>query len=330
MSETFDFSLLERNLEVLKSVYKMEYFTMEALCALIYTQQGREADKARLEACKGLLKSKFGMFSDFRGYLQLPLVTKMSLAEDAEAYVQGVSDTYHRLNASYKLGSTPRLLAAMVIYENADPEDHAEVCERTQAVFARFRENHPWLTSQEDMPFAALIALRGDDVDAQIAETERCYEALKSLFRFAPNELQTVSHILALSREDASEKAERYTRLHDGFKARKSRFTGYHLPVLALLVISGLSPEQALEETLRNDETLKPMKGFHGLLGMTQMDRRMFAASITALDHLEGAASTVAVTDSAVMSTVISTILSIETMILIISISAAVNASINT
>ena len=57
------------------------------------------------------------------------------------------------------------------------------------------KEKHPWLTSDEDIPFAAMLAVSDLDTDSLISEMEKNYEILKQKFS-DKNAVQTLSHVL--------------------------------------------------------------------------------------------------------------------------------------
>ena len=58
---------LVENYRILAAGNKMEFTEMLLACAGIYLAAGREPDMDRVKECKKLLKSKAGIFSNFRG-----------------------------------------------------------------------------------------------------------------------------------------------------------------------------------------------------------------------------------------------------------------------
>ena len=316
--------LLSANIDTIRSVFKMEYLNMQILGAFICTAQNRSADAEKLRECRKIMKSRHGVFSDFRGHLQLPLVVKMSLERDPEGYLEGLGTTYRTLSQGFVLGHESRLMAALLLYENAEPAGLPALCERTRELYALIRKNHPFLTDQTDMPFAALIALQGGDFEARLEDTEACYQILKSRFPLSKNAAQTVSHVLAMSGEAAEEKSARFIRMYDEFKANKLRLPDFYMTILGVLANAGVSVEEAVRQTGEHEAALKQMKGFHGVFGVGKESRRMFAAATTALNNIPENAAV----EGAVMSTVLSIIISIElTIMMMIIISSTNNAA---
>ncbi len=315
--------LLSANIDTIRSVFKTEYLSMQILGAFIYTSQNRTADADRLRECRKIMKSKHGFFSDFRGHLQLPLVVKMSMDADPEGYLEGLEETYRTLSQGYKLGHESRLMAALLLYDNAEAADRAQLCGRTRELYNLIRKNHPFLTDQSDMPFAALMAMRGSGEEAQLQDTEACYQILKSRFPLSKNASQTVSHILAISGVPSEEKSERFIRMYDAFKTNKLRLPDYYMSILAVLVNSDISVEEAVRQTKAHEAALKQMKGFHGLFGVGTQSRRMFAAATTAMNNIPENAAV----EGAVMSTVLSIIISIEITIMMMIIINTTNSA---
>ncbi len=318
--ELFSQELFARNLDVMRSAFIMEYNSMRALGAFLYTAEGRTADKEHIRETKALLKSRKGFFSDFRGHLVLPIVIKMSLSQDPEGYLEGLTDTYKSLSTSFLLGDESRLLAAMVLYENIRSEHRSEMCRETMEIYRAMRKNHPLLTSQADLPFAVLMALKQGNIDEQIRNVEVCYQIVGKKFPLSKDDVQTVSHILAAAPGDAAEKSERFLNMYEAFKKAGIRISGRCMAILAVLTNSSLSVEEAVSQSVENDRRLKKQKGF-GLLGTGTEIRRLFAAAVTAVNQIPEAEGTAAF--EALSSSILSVILSIELMILIMIISSS-------
>ncbi len=319
MKTAINTELIESNFKVIKSVFRMEERLMQILGAIICAAQGSQADAEKLRECRSMLKSEHGIFSNFRGHMSLPIIVRMSLAPSAKEYLDGITSIYNMLNSSFALKNEFRLLAAMIIYDGGDVSAFSSLSEKTVEIYKKIRKNHPLLTSQDDMPFAAITAMNSRDADGKLEDIEACYKILGSKFPFAKNPIQTVSHILALTDESPQEKCENFIEVYKTFKSRGLRLTGIYLPVVALVANTGLSPEQAAEETLEYYNSLKKIKGIGGLFGVGSLCRRTFAASITALNNISDSY----IAEGTVASTVISVVIAIEVMIMVMIVSAA-------
>ena len=94
MGKTFDKGLFTKNLEVMRSVFFFEYNSMRAVGAILATAEGCLLEEEQVRAMRKFLRSEHGVFSYFRGHLELPIVVKMAMAKDPGEYLKGVDDTY--------------------------------------------------------------------------------------------------------------------------------------------------------------------------------------------------------------------------------------------
>lgn len=297
---------LIENYRVLKTDNKMEFSEMVLACAEIYLDAGAVPDGDKLRACKKLLKSKAGIFSNFRGTDELLVRCKMALAADPALYFERLEKEYGQLKSFFSGEQT--VLAAMILAEQGDSEDLAE---RTKQIYKEMKTAHPWLTSENDLPFAALMAVSGRDVSAVYAEAEEIYALLRKKLHADSNTLQMLSHILAIRSGRAEAKVEKLCALSDGLRAaRHSLGRGSRLAILGLLADSGLNAESLVERICETDDYLKQHKPFRGLFGVGKDCRRMFAvqmvhASLSQEDGLGASAMMAASVELAIITMIL-------------------------
>jgi len=165
---------LVENYRILSAGSKMEFQEMVLACAGIYLAAGTAPDMDRVRACKKLLKCKAGIFSNFRGSDELLVRCKMALADDPALYFENLEREYQRIKTFFSGEQT--VLAAMILAEQGGSEGPAE---KTKQIYKDMKEAHPWLTSENDLPFAALMAVSGGDASAVYAEAAEIYALLK-------------------------------------------------------------------------------------------------------------------------------------------------------
>lgn len=156
---------LIENYQILAADNKLEFKEMLLACAGIYLAADKKPDMDRISACKKLLKSKAGLFSNFRGTDELLVRCKMALAPEPELYFERVKEAYQRIKSFFSGEQT--VLAAIILAEQGDGEETAE---KTKRIYKEMKEAHPWLTSENDLPFAALMAVSGRDASAVYAD----------------------------------------------------------------------------------------------------------------------------------------------------------------
>jgi len=267
---------LVENYRILAEENKWEFSEMLVACAGIYLAAGVKPDADRLRECKKLLKSKAGIFSNFRGTDELLVRCKMALAEDPALYFDNLEREYQKLKTFFSGEQT--VLAAMILAEQGSSEGLAE---KTKQIYKEMKEAHPWLTSENDLPFAALMAVSGREPSAVYAEAEEIYAILKDKLHAERDTMQMLSHILAIRGGSADTKCEKLSALAESLKAAgHSLGRGSRLAVLGLLGDSGLPTDALVDQICETDDFLKQYKPFKGLFGLGRESRRMFAVQL--------------------------------------------------
>jgi len=311
---------LAENYRILSASNKMEFQEMVLACAGIYLAAGREPDMDRIQECRRLLKSKAGLFSNFRGSDELLVRCKMALSEDPALYFENLEQEYQRIKTFFSGEQT--VLAAMILAEQGGSEAAAE---KTKQIYKDMKEAHPWLTSENDLPFAALMAVSGRDAASVYAEAEEIYTLLKGKLKADRDTLQMLSHILAIREGRPAEKCEKLCALSDGLKAAgHSLGRGSRLAILGILADSGLPTEGLVERICETDDFLKQFKPFRGLFGVGKDCRRMFAvqmvhSALSEEDSLGASAMVAASVELAIITMIL--------MMIIISSTASYHAS---
>ena len=268
---------LAENYRILSAGNKLEFTEMILACAGIYLAAGREPDMDRIQECKKLLKSKAGIFSNFRGSDELLVRCKMALSADPELYFENLEREYKRLKTFFSGEQT--VLAAMILAEQGAAAEG--LAEKTKQIYKEMKEAHPWLTSENDLPFAALMAASGRDAVSVYGEAEEIYTLLKGNLKAERDTLQMLSHILAIRGGRADAKSEKLCALADGLReAGHSLGRGSRLAILGILADSGLPTDTLVERICETDDFLKQYKPFHGLFGVGKECRRMFAVQM--------------------------------------------------
>ena len=140
---------LTENYRILAAGNKLEYTEMVLACAGIYMAAGVKPDTERLQAAKMLLKSRAGIFSNFRGSDELLVRCKMALADDPARYFDRLEQEYGKIKTFFSGEQT--VLAAMILAEQSasgglaektkqifgESKDYAVLCRNASAAFAQ-------------------------------------------------------------------------------------------------------------------------------------------------------------------------------------------------
>ena len=318
--ETRSLNLVE-NYRILSGRNKMEFPEMVLACAGIFLAAGVTPDMNRVAECKKLLKSKAGIFSNFRGSDELLVRCKMALSADPELYFENLEREYQRIKTFFSGEQT--VLAAMILAEQGSSVE--DLAEKTKQIYKDMKEAHPWLTSETDLPFAALMAVSGRDASSVYAEAEEIYALLGKSVHADKYTRQMLSHILAIRSGSAEEKCDKLCALADSLKAAgHSLGRGSRLAILGILADSTLPTASLVERISETDDFLKQYKPFHGIFGVGKDCRRMFAvqmvhSSLSNEDSLGASAMVAASVELAIITMIL--------LMIIVSTSASYHAS---
>ena len=314
-----------RNETMLRKGRLLEFESIMKLGAMLYVNAGREVDVEWLKECKRILKSKVGLLSNFRGYMQYLVQIKMSLADDPNEYIDGVLDVYQRLKQNIMLPGEMVAMAATTIYENCPAEERDAVADKTRAAYAKVKSQHRFLTGEEDLALVALMVMTGVDPDQAARKAEELYTMLKDNYLPGSDTPQSVAMVLALSEKPAEQKVKDFFALYEACKAA-GHATGKSKAMTIYATYADMDEDRAkiVDQIGEVDLWLKKQKGY-GALGVGASVRRLLAAAFV-LEDLQGtnAAAGAGVT-SAVAQAVVEEMLMILMTIIVTSV--VVNAA---
>lgn len=274
------------NRDRIKSGFGWEYSYIYPVCAEIFADKRQEVSVERMKECWDLLKEKTGIFSNFRGMIKLIVISMMAVDSDPERKLNNALNVYSELKERF--WRSPYLpVVSMTIADMVAPGEYGAVADKTKRIYKLMKSEHPFLTSDEDSVFAALLALSDLTEEQAVSETEACYDIMKEKF-FFHNNVQSLSNVLALGEGSAEEKCRKTMKIYDGLKERGRRYgTGYELATLGALALLPESAETIVEDILEVDKFLSGQKGY-GILGPGKKHRLMHAGMLVGSDYIGG------------------------------------------
>ena len=277
--------LLVQNRDVFREAFMWEDWLTCLAGAGIFTMAGKRADVAALKQCKKMIAKKVSAFSNFLGVVRVPVAAILTESGREEQLMEQGLTVYKRLKKDF-MSSSYLPMAAMMIAQMTEEKDYEELAERTRTLYKRIKAEHPFLTSSEDSPLCALLALSKKSDDELILDMEKCYEVLKPQFMHA-NALQSLTHVLALFDEPAELKCEKTMQLFHGLKeAGKKYGTNYELPALGVLAMTDMPVKEIIQEMIEIDEWLSKQKGFGLWSNVTPKQRLMYAGMLAQNENI--------------------------------------------
>lgn len=270
--------LFVENKNVLDKSFVWDGATIMPVCAMLYAQNNQKVDVEKMKECRKLLKGKVGVFSGLRSYGEMVLLSKMALSENPTDYLDQTLQAY-ALFKKYKLSEDAfTALAAMLLVEHVDMTRWELTLEGAQRIYTRMKKDHPFLTGTEDVSFAILMAMSNLPEDWMMQEMEACYKALHKKFG-ATDGLQSLSHVLAMDREETSKKCETILELDALFKTKKKKFDSNGIVMYGSLYMMQMNRGELLDTIIEVDAYLKQQKGF-GVFGVDSYQRLMYATML--------------------------------------------------
>lgn len=314
--------LLVENRNIIRDAIKWESDLMTLAGASFFVGMGMKADSEKLKNCNEILKTKAGFLSDYRGNVKIPLLCKMSASEDPDKYFEDINTIVSYMKDLKWIDKQYKIMAAITIKDHGQEDEYMDAVDKMVKLYKGMKENHPWLTSSEDIPFAAMLAASEIDEEALLREMEACYEILKDDF-FDKNAVQTLSHFLAAVDERASAKCERVKKIWDLLKENKHKYSsGYELAVLGTLCMLDIPTDKIVEEIIVADAYLKEYKGF-GNLSLGKKTRLMYGGLMVVNTYLPPAY----LGNESILASSLATVTAMEICMLVVVSSTAVTSA---
>lgn len=267
-----------KNKDLIKGTIGWQSPYIYPICAAMYVDKRVEVNPSKLLECKEILKSKTGIFSNFRAIPELTVIVMMSLSENPEETLERSLKIYEKFKESY-WASQYLPVASMIISESDKKEYYEKICLRSKEIYKLMKSEHPFLTGGEDSVFATILALSEKSNEEMIRDMESCYEILKPEF-FSKNSVQSLTHVLGLVEGVPSEKCRKVMELFNKLKDRGHKYsTGYELSTLGVLAMIPVDTNTLVSQLLEVDEYLSKENGY-GILGLGKKQRLMHAGMI--------------------------------------------------
>lgn len=275
------------NRDVIRESFVWENTYLFPVCAAIFMDKRRKADREHMKRCREILAEETGIFSNFRGAVKLPMISMMAVDQDPANKLAKALNVYSELKSHF-FSSEYLPVASMIIADMAESCQYGEIAARTRRIYELMKREHPFLTSGEDSVFAALLSFSDLSDEEIVKETELCYSLLKPEF-FSGNAVQSLSHVLALGGGNAKEQCARVKELYLDLKSRGCKYgTDYELATLGVLAMLPEKTDSLAADIAEVDGFLADQKGY-GFFGIGRKQRLMHAAMIVSSDYTKDA-----------------------------------------
>ena len=271
------FRLFERNFQELKKMYRFDGF-MIILPALAATLESITIDPNRVALCRDIIKEKSSVFSPFRATSNKLIAVRLSLCQNPENTFDRILDIYSRLRKQF---SSSEYLAnvAFTLQSNFGEIDIDKVALDAAIIFDSFKQNHRFLTGNEDASSAVLMALTQNDPKEMIKDMEECYLLLKEIFR-AGNHTHSMAQVLSFADGNPKEKTKKTIELFDKLSEKGLKMTkDMNVAILGIFSLIDHDADETAGLIQQVHDELKNIKGL-GSFSVSKSMRIMLSSVI--------------------------------------------------
>lgn len=292
--------LMVENYHTLKGSFKMEYNLLKHLVAMSNALKGRMVNIDTIKEIRKHIKDETGFTSYFRGTNAFILANLLSLEEDYKESFKSILAVYDKLRTEKFKNSQYLPLACYTIAKEVDRGNWDYAINRMKQFYQRMKENHYWLTSVDDYVFAALLATTDLDVSQASIKIEECYNTLNKSGFYKGNDLQTLSHILALGEEGVEEKCSKASKIYHGLKDNKCKLQYSGLASIGVLTLISSDTDKIVNEVTEVYDYIYEKDGY-GFWSLDKSMRTILASNLVAdfyIDNIKKGILQVALSNS--------------------------------
>ena len=275
--------LLVKNRSAIQKSFLLEKELMAVAAALIFTNEGVEADTEKMKACRKLLNKKTRLLSNLRDIVDLVILSKMALSESPEKYLDDFLSVYNKIIKGKFLENDYMALASVLILDHGLENECDEIIARANEIMKRMNSDHPIITSADDTSFIMFLAITRKNVDSILADLTEGFSYIKSCKTGINDDpIYELCEVLAVSYGDMTEKCDKAMKIYKALVKLGSDYgSGYVVSSLGSLIDTDIEPDKLAGEIVEAEVYLKGQKGF-GDLSMDRKTRVLYAALLAA------------------------------------------------
>ncbi len=264
-------NLMEENYKELKGNFKWDTGILKHFCAMMHAVRGERVNADKIKEIKNYIKEETGWTSDYRGNNLLIISTLLCFEENYKSFFKNMVEVHAKMRQYGFRKSEYLPLATYTIVKDVPEEQWNCKLQRMDEFYKGMKEKHFWLTSTDDYVFAAVLAATDLDVKETMEKVEECYKALNEEGFSKGNDLQTLSHIMALGEESVYEKCKKANSLYNKLKDEKCKLKYSGLATLGVLTLIGGNENQIVREIKEVNDFIYEKDGY----GMWSLDKSM-------------------------------------------------------
>ncbi|MGM9926298.1 MAG: DUF4003 family protein [Bacillus sp. (in: firmicutes)] len=275
-----------RNDQAIKESFKWENQLIRKFSAFQLALAGQEVDRGQVKAMKEYIKQKTSAFSYFRSHNLFPIAVSLTSEEQPEHVFDQTVQYYEELKEAGFRRSMYLPYAAYFLASHVPQDEVKLTVEKALNCHQLMKQEHFWLTSDDDYMLAFILAYSHDDMEKAVHDSEECYDYLNRNGMGKGNTLQTIGYLLSLSKQRAADKCDCLLWYIDELKQHKIKLDSYSRPLLALLATVEEDRDEIVKGIIGTDKELASKDGF-GRWSLGRASRNMFSVALVLSQYLQ-------------------------------------------
>ncbi|MFK9090862.1 DUF4003 family protein [Bacillus salipaludis] len=295
--------------------WKADKHTLMMIAAMYVTNSKEFHLKKYLDIAE-YIKDNVGAFSYLKSAQRFSIAATLdTTTDDGKTNFHRFIEIYEKLIKNGFSRNAYSYIAAGTLLK-VEPIRIDEIVQKTGDIYKGMKGNHFFLTSSSDYPLASILALCENDAEAIVNNVEEYYQALQEKGFSSGNDLQFLSHILALDSEHIPDaKAQQCWEIKELLHKANLKTKKVYYPYVGMLSFlenkeSVINDLLVINEELNRDKLFKWNKEINFMMSvlflmssMTVMGdaaRTGLTISIEALIQAQQAAMTASITAATV------------------------------
>ncbi|CAH2715356.1 hypothetical protein BACCIP111895_02540 [Neobacillus rhizosphaerae] len=283
--------LIKEKMEAYKDIYSQLYSALKwkadkrtlMLIAGMYVSTSKEFHLKRYLDIADYIKDNVGAFS------YLKSTQRFSIAATLDTTTDDPKTNFHRFIAIYEKLIENGFSRNAYSYISAStllkvkPIRIDEIIQKTRDIYKGMKRHHFFLTNAGDYPLASILAQCEKNSEEIVSNVEEYYQVLQEKGFSAGNDLQFLSHILALNSEyRPDEKAEHCLEIKELLDNSKQKTKRVYYPYIGMLSFlenreSEINSLLMINEDLNRDKLFKWNKEINFMMSVLLLMSAMTA-----------------------------------------------------
>ncbi|WP_252313126.1 DUF4003 family protein [Sinobaca sp. H24] len=258
--------MYEKYYSTLKQELKWQVVDARVLMLIssMYVVRKKELDVERFKEIAEYVKKKKGVFSALNSAQVYVGAATLDIRFDnpEEKYHEWMEVYDQLVDSSFQRGSFTYISALLVLDLKKEADSREDLIKGAKRVFDLMKKDHMFLTSSSDYPIAVLLAASPLEEAPLMAKIEELYGNLNDKGFKKSNELQMLSHILALrDNEDTDILVKHAMDVVVTLEAQEKKVRPIHYPEVGIMALAE-EKEMLADFIVRIENALNEAKDF--------------------------------------------------------------------